>query len=65
MSNIDIGGEQLSEEDNVVNYMWDIDNKYYVAQVLICATESITCKLPVEEVNALIFYHDPQAVRQH
>ncbi|XP_012216547.1 alpha- and gamma-adaptin-binding protein p34-like [Linepithema humile] len=56
-----IGAERLSEEGDIVNYLWNIDNKYYTSQVLICITESISQKFLVEGINALIIYHDPQA----
>lgn len=63
ISYIDIGAERLSEEGDVVNYLWNINNKYYTSQVLICTMESISQKLLGEGINALIIYHDPQAVR--
>ncbi|XP_012528710.1 alpha- and gamma-adaptin-binding protein p34 [Monomorium pharaonis] len=56
-----IGAERLSEEDEIVNYLWNIDNKYYTSQVLVCAVENLSLTVPVEEVDALIIYHDPQA----
>lgn len=56
-----IGAERLSEEDDIVDYLWDIDNKYYTSQILVRTVESKSCKFPMEEINALIVYHDPQA----
>lgn len=56
-----IGAERLSEEDDIVDYLWNIDNKYYTSQILIRTIESIPYKLPVDGINALIVYHDPQA----
>ncbi|KMQ96406.1 alpha- and gamma-adaptin-binding protein p34 [Lasius niger] len=56
-----IGAERLSEEDDIVDYLWDIDNKYYTSQILVRTIESISYKIPVEGINALIVYHDPQA----
>ncbi|KYN17908.1 PREDICTED: alpha- and gamma-adaptin-binding protein p34-like [Trachymyrmex cornetzi] len=56
-----IGAERLSEEDKIVDYLWNIDNKYYTSQILVRAVENLSHKLPVEEVDALIVYHDPQA----
>jgi len=61
--NTGIGAERLSEEDKIVDYLWNIDNKYYTSQILVRAVENLSHKLPVEEVDALIVYHDPQAVR--
>ncbi|XP_072755183.1 alpha- and gamma-adaptin-binding protein p34 [Anoplolepis gracilipes] len=55
-----IGAERLSEKDDIVDYLWNIDNKYYTSQILICTIESISNKLPTEGINALILYHDPQ-----
>lgn len=63
LSDADIGAERLSEEDDIVDYLWDIDNKYYTSQILVRTIESISYKIPVEGINALIVYHDPQAVR--
>ncbi|XP_029174233.1 alpha- and gamma-adaptin-binding protein p34-like [Nylanderia fulva] len=56
-----IGAEHLSEENDIVDYLWNIDNKYYTSQILVRTTESKSCKLPMEGINALIVYHDPQA----
>lgn len=56
-----IGAERLSEEDMTVDYLWNIDNKYYTSQVLVHAVENLSHKLSVEGVDALIVYHDPQA----
>jgi len=61
--NAGIGAERLSEEDKIVDYLWNIDNKYYTSQVLVRAVENLSHKLPTEGVDALIIYHDPQAVR--
>ncbi|KAL6255706.1 hypothetical protein P5V15_012950 [Pogonomyrmex californicus] len=56
-----IGAEHLSEEDEIVDYLWNIDNKYYTSQVLVHTVENLSHKLTVEGINALIVYHDPQA----
>jgi len=58
-----IGAERLSEEDKIVDYLWNIDNKYYTSQILVRTIENLVQKLPAEGVDALIVYHDPQAVR--
>lgn len=63
MSNIEIGGVRLSEQNDTVDYLWNIDNKYYTSQVMLCTMENIPVSLPMEGVDALIMYHDPQAVR--
>lgn len=63
MSDADIGAERLSEEDDIVDYLWNIDNKYYTSQILIRTIENISYKLSAEGINALIVYHDPQTVR--
>lgn len=56
-----IGGERLPEDDDRVfeYYLWNIRNKYYVAQVLICTTEKPATDIPVDDVQALIVHHDP------
>ncbi|XP_014470478.1 PREDICTED: alpha- and gamma-adaptin-binding protein p34-like [Dinoponera quadriceps] len=57
-----IGAERLSERDDTVDYLWNIDNKYYTSQVLVCIIGKLSTKLPpMEGVTALIVYHDPQA----
>lgn len=61
--NVGIGAEHLSEEDKIVDYLWNIDNKYYTSQILVRSVENLFQKLPAEGVDALIVYHDPQAVR--
>lgn len=55
-----IGAERLSEEDKIVDFLWNIDNKYYTSQVLVHAVENLSIKLPAEGINALVVYHDPQ-----
>ncbi|XP_066583996.1 alpha- and gamma-adaptin-binding protein p34-like [Prorops nasuta] len=56
-----IDAKLFSSDDDSKYYLWDIDNKYYKAQVLICATENTCTKIKLENVEALIIYHDPQA----
>lgn len=63
VSDADIGAEQLSEENDITDYQWNIDNKYYTSQLLIRTIENISYELPVEGIKALIVYHDTQAVR--
>ncbi|KAL6445043.1 hypothetical protein ACFW04_002159 [Cataglyphis niger] len=56
-----IGAEQLSEENDIMDYQWNIDNKYYTSQLLIRTIENISYELPVQGIKALIIYHDTQA----
>lgn len=63
VSDADIGAEQLSEENDIMDYQWNIDNKYYTSQLLIRTIEKISYELPVQGIKALIIYHDTQAVR--
>ncbi|RLU15065.1 hypothetical protein DMN91_012952 [Ooceraea biroi] len=55
-----IGAKRSPQTDSVVvDYLWDIDNKYYTSQVLIRTVDlCVPNNLPVEGVNALIVYHD-------
>ncbi|XP_015172772.1 PREDICTED: alpha- and gamma-adaptin-binding protein p34-like [Polistes dominula] len=59
-----IGKEQISRhshEDDIDYYLWNINNKYYTSQILLCATENPHINIPTEGIQALILYHDPQA----
>lgn len=56
-----IGAKRLSEQDDIVDYLWNIDNKYYTSQVLVRVVDNVSFTFPVEGVSALIVYHDPQA----
>lgn len=60
---IDIGGEKLSNQDHFDYYLWNIQNKYYKAQVLICVIENSSQNISINDVEALIVHHDPQTVR--
>ncbi|XP_015515245.2 alpha- and gamma-adaptin-binding protein p34 [Neodiprion lecontei] len=55
----DIGAKELDTEDDAVNYyLWDIENKYYKAQVMLCTTDNPLVKIDSESVEALIIYYD-------
>lgn len=56
-----IGGRNVSTQDDIEYYLWDINNKYYTSQVLLCATENPNINIPTEGVEALLVHHDPQA----
>ncbi|EFN75430.1 alpha- and gamma-adaptin-binding protein p34 [Harpegnathos saltator] len=56
-----IGAERLSEQNDTMDYLWNIDNKYYTSQISVCTIENLTVKPSMEGVIALILYHDPQA----
>lgn len=56
-----IGGEKLSNQDHFEYHLWNIQNKYYKTQVLICVTENPSQDIPVDDIEALIVHHDPQA----
>ncbi|KAK9297026.1 hypothetical protein QLX08_009125 [Tetragonisca angustula] len=58
---MNIGGEKLSNQDHFEYHLWDIQNKYYKTQVLICVTENPSQDIPVDDIEALIVHHDPQA----
>lgn len=60
---IDIGGEKLSNQDHFEYHLWDIQNKYYKTQVLICVTENPPEDISIDDIEALIVHHNPQAVR--
>ncbi|XP_048270008.1 uncharacterized protein LOC126926557 isoform X2 [Bombus affinis] len=56
-----IGGEKLSNQDHFEYHLWDIQNKYYKTQVLICVTENPSEDISIDDVEALIVHHNPQA----
>ncbi|XP_043604490.1 alpha- and gamma-adaptin-binding protein p34-like isoform X2 [Bombus pyrosoma] len=56
-----IGGEKLSNQDHFEYHLWDIQNKYYKTQVLICVTENPSEDISIDGVEALIVHHNPQA----
>lgn len=56
-----MGGQKLSEQDALEYYAWNIQNKYYTTQVLLCVTETPGIDIAIEGVEALIVHHDPQA----
>ncbi|XP_035725095.1 alpha- and gamma-adaptin-binding protein p34-like isoform X1 [Vespa mandarinia] len=56
-----IGGKNISNEDDIEYYLWDIDNKYYTSQILLCATENPCINIPTEGIEALLVHHDPLA----
>ncbi|XP_043519749.1 alpha- and gamma-adaptin-binding protein p34-like [Frieseomelitta varia] len=58
---MNIGGEKLSNQDHFEYHLWNIQNKYYKTQVLICVTENPSQDIPVDDIEALIVHHDPQA----
>ncbi|KAF3423600.1 hypothetical protein E2986_03950 [Frieseomelitta varia] len=59
---MNIGGEKLSNQDHFEYHLWNIQNKYYKTQVLICVTENPSQDIPVDDIEALIVHHDPQAI---
>ncbi|XP_054001225.1 alpha- and gamma-adaptin-binding protein p34-like [Hylaeus anthracinus] len=56
-----IGAERLSNQDYFEYYLWNIQNKYYRAQVLVCVTENPSPHISTDGVEALIVHHNPQA----
>ncbi|KOC60894.1 Alpha- and gamma-adaptin-binding protein p34 [Habropoda laboriosa] len=56
-----IGAEKLSNQDQFEYHLWNIQNKYYKTQVLICVTENPSPDISIDGVEALIVHHDPQA----
>ncbi|XP_076240773.1 alpha- and gamma-adaptin-binding protein p34 [Calliopsis andreniformis] len=56
-----IGAEKLSNQDYFEYYLWNIQNKYYKTQVLVCVTENPSQDIVIDGVEALIVHHDPQA----
>ncbi|XP_033359429.1 uncharacterized protein LOC117238539 isoform X2 [Bombus vosnesenskii] len=56
-----IGGEKLSNQDHFEYHLWDIQNKYYKTQVLICVIENPSEDISIDNVEALIVHHNPQA----
>lgn len=42
--------------------MWEIDNKYYKARVMLCTTENPQVKIDPEGVEAVVVYYDGRSV---
>jgi hypothetical protein len=57
-----MGAKYLSQQAGIENYLLNIDNKYYTAQILLCTTENLSINL--SNFEALIFYYDLETVRQ-
>lgn len=55
-----MGGRYLTKEMDSDNYVLDIDNKYYTAQILLCTSQN----LPADpsDYEALIFHYDIESV---
>ncbi|KAH0548441.1 alpha- and gamma-adaptin-binding protein p34-like [Cotesia glomerata] len=52
---------QLMGGDNDIKYFsWNIDNKYYLAKVVLCATEKLPLGMPVDGVEAVILHYEPK-----
>ncbi|XP_014615998.1 PREDICTED: alpha- and gamma-adaptin-binding protein p34-like [Polistes canadensis] len=56
-----IGGKNKSSQGDIEYYLWDVNNKYYTSQILLCVTENPHINIPTEGIEALVMYHDPQA----
>ncbi|XP_076162936.1 alpha- and gamma-adaptin-binding protein p34 [Ptiloglossa arizonensis] len=56
-----IGAERLSNQDYFEYYLWNIQNKYYKTQVLVCVTENPSPDISINGVEALIVHHNTQA----
>lgn len=59
-----IGAEPLLKEEETEYHLWNIDNKYYTAQILISSMENFPTNISFEGVEAIIVYHEPKAVRE-
>ncbi|XP_063976803.1 alpha- and gamma-adaptin-binding protein p34-like [Diachasmimorpha longicaudata] len=60
----DIGGNLLAEDDKAKYFSWDIDNKYYTAQTLLCITHQLPLEIPVDGIEAVILCYDPKETEQ-
>ncbi|XP_012276440.1 alpha- and gamma-adaptin-binding protein p34 [Orussus abietinus] len=59
-----IGSDRLSVQHETEYYIWNIDNKYYTAKVLLCALQNTSIEVDAENVEALIVYHEPEADKE-
>lgn len=57
---LDLGGKFLAEDKEIKFFSWDIDNKYYMAQVLLCTTEKLPLEISAEGIEAVILCYDPK-----
>lgn len=48
----------LTEDDFLKYYIWEIENKYYKAQVMLCTTDNPLIKIDPEGVEALVIYYE-------
>ncbi|XP_020712409.2 alpha- and gamma-adaptin-binding protein p34-like isoform X2 [Athalia rosae] len=61
----EIGCKDLLSKDDVIKYyVWDIENKYYKAQVLLCTTDNPLIKIDCEGVEGLVIYFDGRLDRR-
>lgn len=58
---IKMGADKLPDQDGLQYYIWHIENKYYITNVLLCVAENPSTDLSIEHIEALIIYHDPNA----
>ncbi|XP_078050492.1 alpha- and gamma-adaptin-binding protein p34 [Augochlora pura] len=54
-------GPKLGNKEGLDYYSWQIDNKYYYVTVLVCITENPTLNIELDDIEAFILHHDPQA----
>lgn len=52
----------MGDDDDIKYFSWDIDNKYYSAKVVLCATEKLPLGMPVDGVEAVILHYEPKAI---
>ncbi|XP_008550501.1 alpha- and gamma-adaptin-binding protein p34 [Microplitis demolitor] len=56
----DLDSQLLGDDDDVKYFSWDIDNKYYSARVVLCATERLPLRIPVDGIEAVILHYEPK-----
>nr|XP_033338684.1 alpha- and gamma-adaptin-binding protein p34-like [Megalopta genalis] len=56
-----MGGQKFCNQEGLDYYSWHIDNKYYDVTVSVCVTESPTPNIKLDDIQALIVHHNPQA----
>lgn len=59
---VDLDSQLLGDDDDVKYFSWDIDNKYYSARVVLCATERLPLRIPVDGIEAVILHYEPKAI---
>ncbi|XP_034938604.1 alpha- and gamma-adaptin-binding protein p34-like [Chelonus insularis] len=54
----EMDGKLFMDNNDVKYFSWDINNKYYSAQILLCVTERIPPEIPADSIEAVILHYE-------